>query len=87
MARLGPRYGSLASRFVANRRGVAMRHAAFERIHPFIDGNEAAPLYRLPHAGVRIVGTLVGRRGLEPRASAVDRPERCASDPSRCRIT
>ncbi len=24
-----------------------------------VDGNEAAPLYRLPHAGVRIVGTLV----------------------------
>ena len=36
-----------------------------------VEGDEAARLHRLPPAGVRIVGALVGRRGLEPRTSAV----------------
>jgi site-specific DNA recombinase len=34
-----------------------------------IEGNRVYPRYRLPMAGVRIVGTLVGRGGLEPPTS------------------
>jgi hypothetical protein len=47
-----------------------------------VDGNEAAPLYRLPHAGVRIVGTLVGRGGLEPPPFMRLRARTRSSNPS-----
>jgi len=30
---------------------------------------------------------LVGRRGLEPRTSALDKAERCAKEPSRSQFT
>jgi hypothetical protein len=40
------------------------------------------PVFRLPLRGVRELFRLVGRRGLEPRTSALTRPERCAGPTS-----
>jgi hypothetical protein len=42
-------------------------------------GDSIIPPLRLPAHLVRVTESMVGRRGLEPRTSAVTRPERCAS--------
>jgi len=44
------------------------------------------PTFRLPTAPVRVMEAVVGRGGLEPPTSAVDRTERCAKDVPRFRI-
>ena len=38
------------------------------------------PTFRLPATTVRVTETMVGRGRLEPPTSAVERPERCASE-------
>jgi site-specific DNA recombinase len=41
--------------------------------------SEIFPTYRLPAPPVRVISGVVGRRGLEPRTSALGRSHRCAS--------
>ena len=48
--------------------------------------SEIFPTYRLPAPPVRVISGVVGRGGLEPPASAVDRTERCANDGFRSQV-
>jgi hypothetical protein len=45
------------------------------------------PTFRIPTTSVRVTESMVGRGGLEPRTSALDRPERCASGPFQSQTT
>jgi len=47
----------------------------------FESRNSIIPTFRLPTRSIRITESKVGRGGLEPPTSALDRAERCADDP------